>query len=451
MATEVIMPKAGMAMEEGTVVKWLKKEGDRVEVGETIVEITTDKVNMEIEAEVSGVLMKILASEGDVLPILTPIAYIGEVGETINVLKEERKDVQIRPSANIEQDKAEIVGSSYGIDLKKVRATPAARKFAKDHGIDLSFIQGKGPKGRIQKADVSSYNQHKGKATPLAKKIAKAEGIDLSSIKGSGHKGKIVKRDIVDTTTADQQEVTAPLQQELKASQNQGKGTVIPLSSMRKIVGKRMSESFFTAPTFTLNIEVDMSQIKEMRSALKDIIMEETGCKLTYTDIIIMACGKTLKKHPIINSSLIDEGILLHDHVSIALAVGLDEGLLVPVIRNVDKMTLGEIVSASKDLASRAEKMKLQPKEQENSTFTISNLGMYGISHFNPIINQPNSAILGVSAIVDRHVVVNGEAAIRPMMNISMTVDHRVIDGTPGAKFLYDLKVLLENPMRLLV
>ncbi len=436
MAIEVIMPKAGMSMEEGTIVKWFKKEGDNVQTGEVLFEITTDKVNMEVESEVSGILIKIIEKEGEVLPVFTPIAYIGEAGEKVSQHpREEQKFEDMDLSAEKQEEtKHKIERPSYLVESQKTRATPASRKLAQEYDFELKAIKGSGPKGRIQKIDVISYKEQKDKVTPLAKKIAEVESVDLSGIQGSGHNGKVKKEDVLNL-----------------ASREQKSGEIIPLSPMRKVISKRMSDSFFTAPTFTLNIEVNMEKVKEMRSVLKAVIEEETGYKLTITDIIVMACARILLKHPMVNASIVEEGLLLHHHVSIALAVGLDEGLLVPVIKDVDKMTLKEIVAASKILASKAADMKLMPSEQEGSTFTISNLGMYGISHFNPIINQPNSAILGVSAMVDRSVVIDGEIKIKPILNMSMTIDHRVIDGTPGAKFLYDLKQLLENPVKLLI
>lgn len=447
MATEVIMPKAGMSMEEGTMVQWFKKEGDEVQAGEALFEITTDKVNMEVEAEVSGTLIKVIAQEGRVLPVFTPIAYIGEAGEKVSndIKKEQKIETVSPPKEKKEKTTPEIEPPSDTVEPQKIRATPISRKLAREHDLELKTIKGTGPKGRIQKIDVISYKEQKQKenSTPLAKRIAELEGVNLSGVAGSGHNGKVIKKDVLN--------LMAPKESSTQKTEGQRSGKIIPLTPMRQVISKRMTDSFFAAPTFTLNIEVNMEKAIEMRSDLKNIIEEETGYKLTITDIIILACAKTLPKHPMINASIVKEGILLHDHVSIALAVGLDEGLLVPVIKDADKMSLKEIASTSKILSSKAVNMKLMPSEQEGSTFTISNLGMYGISYFNPIINQPNSAILGVSAIIERSVVIEGAIQIKPMMNMSMTIDHRVIDGTPGAKFLYELKQSLENPTKLLI
>ena len=230
---------------------------------------------------------------------------------------------------------------------------------------------------------------------------------------------------------------------------------IIPMSAMRKVIAKRMSESYFLAPTFTLNYEIDMTELKALRAKLIEPIKEKTGLKLTYTDLISMAVIKTLQKpeHKFVNASLTPDvkNIELHDYVNLSMAVGYDEGLLTPVLKNADKMSLTEIVVGLKDLAKRALEMKLKPDEMSGSTFTISNIGMYGVDSFNPIINQPNSAILGVCATVDKPVVRDGQIVIRPMMNLCLTIDHRLVDGLAGAKFMQDLKKLLENPIMMLV
>ena len=436
MATEVIMPKAGMAMEEGTVIKWFKKEGDTIESGEPLLEILTDKVNMEVEAPASGTVIKILVDEGQVVPVITTIAYIGKTGELVPTLvtKIEEDGVLVSQQPG-NADVEDIAHSVHG----KVRATPAARKICRQEGIELFRVPGTGPKNRIQKIDVESYKTKtmvSTKSSPLAQRLAKERGIPVEDISGTGYAGKVMKRDVIRAAVK---------------SLDQIQPNIIPLTQMRKVISERMTQSFYTAPTFTLNTEVDMAKMKVLREELKEDLWKQTGCKLTYTDFIVMAVANGLKEHPYINVSLVNEGILVHQHVNIALAIDVDGGLIVPVLRNVDQMRLKEIVIATKDMAERAKSMSFTPQELSESTFTISNLGMYEISHFNPIINQPNSAILGVGTIADRMVVVNGEPQIRPMMNVSLTIDHRVIDGAPGARFLRYIKQLLENPMLLFV
>ena len=343
------------------------------------------------------------------------------------------------------------------MENEKLRATPAARSLAKRLGIDLFKIQGSGAKGRVHKEDVEVFNYEKRiHISPLAAKIAADYGIDLENVTGSGHNGKIMRDDIM-KLIGKSQETQEPVKKEeakaVKQEQAVGDTEIISMSPMRKVIAKRMSESYFTAPTFTLNYEIDMTEIKALRAKILDTILENTGKKVTITDIISFAVIKTLMKHKYINSSLSEDGsqIIFHNYVSLAIAVGMDDGLLVPVIQNADKMTLSELVVNSKEIVSKALAMKLSPAEQSGSTFTISNLGMYGVQSFNPIINQPNSAILGVSGTVDKPVVVNGEIAIRPIMTLCLTIDHRVVDGLAGAKFMQDLKKLLENPISMLV
>ncbi|WP_308544802.1 dihydrolipoamide acetyltransferase [uncultured Sneathia sp.] len=338
---------------------------------------------------------------------------------------------------------------------EKLRATPAARNMAKKMQVDLSMISGTGAKGRIHKEDVMMFMENeRPRITPLAKKIAEINNIDYTKIKGSGFRSKIMKEDILALMNKEKPAEVKKEKEEVitKSVEN---SNIIPMSAMRKVIAKRMSESYFLAPTFTLNYEIDMTELKALRAKLIEPIKEKTGLKLTYTDLISMAVIKTLQKpeHKFVNASLTPDvkNIELHDYVNLSMAVGYDEGLLTPVLKNADKMSLTEIVVGLKDLAKRALEMKLKPDEMSGSTFTISNIGMYGVDSFNPIINQPNSAILGVCATVDKPVVRDGQIVIRPMMNLCLTIDHRLVDGLAGAKFMQDLKKLLENPIMMLV
>ncbi|WP_416197297.1 MAG: Dihydrolipoamide acetyltransferase [Sporanaerobacter sp.] len=334
------------------------------------------------------------------------------------------------------------------VEKIKVRATPAARRIAREREIDLSRVKGSGPKGRIQQIDVLNYKEDSLKVSPLARRIAEIEGLELETIAGSGFNGKIMKEDVLRALGNEENE-----ENEENVEAKDERIEIVPMTNMRKIIAKRMSESYFSAPTFTLNTEVDMTEVKALRAKVKEMILEETGKKITITDIIMLATAKALIKHPLVNASISEDGenIILHKYVNLAMAVGLESGLLTPVIEDADKKSLTEMVLATKDIVERTMNMKLSPDELQGSTFTVSNLGMYGITHFNPIINQPNSAILGVNTIVDKVVPVNGEINIRPMMILSLTVDHRVIDGVVGAKFLQDLKYLLENPVAMLI
>ncbi|VWL85533.1 dihydrolipoamide acetyltransferase [Oceanivirga miroungae] len=341
---------------------------------------------------------------------------------------------------------------------EKLRATPAARKEADVLNIDLSKVIGTGINNRIHKDDVIEFSHNSFKVTPLAKKMALVNNIDLTKVIGTGVRGKITKDDILKLIEPEVvvKEVEVKKEETIQEEVNKNQfGNIerVKMSSMRKVIAKRMVESYLGAPTFIINYEVDMTELLALRKSLVDPIMEKTGMKLTVTDLISIAVIKTLKKHPYVNSSLVNNGteIELHDYVNLAIAVGFDGGLLTPVIFNSDSLSISEFVEKSKDVTKRALNMKLKANELENSTFTISNLGMFGVSSFGAIINQPNSAILAVSATIEKPVALNGEVVIRPMMNLALTVDHRVVDGLEGAKFMKDLKQLIENPMGMLI
>ena len=356
----------------------------------------------------------------------------------------------------------------------KLRATPAARSLAHRKGVDLNAIAGSGYKGRIHAEDVAEFSYEKaGGITPLAKKIADAFGIDTSTIKGTGFRGKITRSDvaavlgdryypnlegIIDPFTQDKPaapaaapaaasaatpaasaQAPAPAASAIAAAP--GEVEIVPMNMMRRVIAKRMADSYFSAPTYVLNYEVDMYEATK------------TGKKLTVTDIISIAVVRTLMNHPYINASLSADGsqIELHNYVNLAMAVGMDEGLLVPVVHGAEKLGLVDLMLRLKDITERAVGKKLTPQDQEGSTFTISNLGMYGVESFTSIINQPNSAILSIAGTKEMPVVRNGEVVIRPIMKMSLTSDHRVINGLGAAKFMQELKATLEPPLPLLV
>ena len=366
------------------------------------------------------------------------------------------------------------------MENKKLRATPAARTLANRLGVDLFSVIGTGYKSRIHKDDVAGFNyEDKTHISPLAQRIADIHNIDLKGVVGTGFRKKIMKDDVLQlvddpsiksrfmlddygyqmvspspkaTKTAPEKEVTVVAEPDQKWA-TVGESETVPMTQMRKIISKRMSESFFGAPTFIQTWEIDMTELLALRKKLIDPIMDKTGKKVTVTDLISMAVIKTLPKHKYINSSLNKDAteITFHNYVNLGIAVGLDEGLLVPVVKGADKMSLTEFVVAMKDLTERTFSKKLLPDEQAGSTFTISNLGMYGVDEFTAIINQPNSAILSVSSTQQRAVPRDGEIVIRPIMKISLTADHRVVDGLTGAKFMTDLKAAMENPLTLFI
>ena len=460
MAFEIIMPKLGVDMQEGEIIEWKKQEGDVVNEGDILLEIMSDKTNMELEAEDSGVLLKITRQAGETVPVTEVIGYIGAEGEVVadNVASAPAAE----PAPKVEEVatvEAPVVATQAPVvhEGGKVRATPKARKVARELGIDLAQVPGTGAKGRVHADDVENFKGAQPKATPLARKIAADLGIDLASVSGTGFGGKITKEDILAISAPAQvKEAAAAPVVEAKPEKVLPEGVeVIPMSAMRKAISKGMTHSYLTAPTFTLNYDVDMTNLMALRKQVLDPIMNKTGMKVTFTDLIGLAVVRTLMKeeHRYLNASLIDDAqnIELHKFVNLGIAVGLDDGLIVPVVHGADKMSLSEFVVASKDVIKKAQAGKLKAAEMSGSTFSITNLGMFGTKSFNPIINQPNSAILGVSATIQTPVVVDGEVVVRPIMGLCLTIDHRIVDGMNGAKFMVDLKHLIENPMELLI
>ena len=454
------MPKLGVDMQEGEIIEWKKQEGDVVNEGDILLEIMSDKTNMELEAEDSGVLLKITRQAGETVPVTEVIGYIGAEGEVVadNAASAQATEAapQVEEVATVE---APVVAAQAPVvhEGGKVRATPKARKVARELGIDLAQVPGTGAKGRVHADDVENFKGAQPKATPLARKIAADLGIDLASVSGTGFGGKITKEDVLAISTPAQvkEAVAAPVV-EAKPEKVLPEGVeVIPMSAMRKAISKGMTHSYLTAPTFTLNYDVDMTNLMALRKQVLDPIMNKTGMKVTFTDLIGLAVVRTLMKeeHRYLNASLIDDAqnIELHKFVNLGIAVGLDDGLIVPVVHGADKMSLSDFVVASKDVIKKAQAGKLKAAEMSGSTFSITNLGMFGTKSFNPIINQPNSAILGVSATIQTPVVVDGEVVVRPIMGLGLTIDHRIVDGMNGAKFMVDLKHLLENPMELLI
>ena len=460
MAFEIIMPKLGVDMQEGEIIEWKKQEGDVVNEGDILLEIMSDKTNMELEAEDSGVLLKITRQAGETVPVTEVIGYIGAEGEVVadNVASAPAAE----PAPKVEEVatvEAPVVATQAPVvhEGGKVRATPKARKVARELGIDLTQVPGTGAKGRVHADDVENFKGAQPKATPLARKIAADLGIDLASVSGTGFGGKITKEDILAISAPAQvKEAAAAPVVEAKPEKVLPEGVeVIPMSAMRKAISKGMTHSYLTAPTFTLNYDVDMTNLMALRKQVLDPIMNKTGMKVTFTDLIGLAVVRTLMKeeHRYLNASLIDDAqnIELHKFVNLGIAVGLDDGLIVPVVHGADKMSLSDFVVASKDVIKKAQAGKLKAAEMSGSTFSITNLGMFGTKSFNPIINQPNSAILGVSATIQTPVVVDGEVVVRPIMGLCLTIDHRIVDGMNGAKFMVDLKHLIENPMELLI
>lgn len=405
MATEVIMPQLGLTMEEGTIGKWIKQEGDKVNVGDILVEITTDKLSSEIESEVEGVLLKIVAQEGEDIPVKGLIAIIGEEGENV--------DAPQAPKA-AEEPKLEETS-------KVVEATKAA-----------SVTE----TGRV-------------KASPLAKKIAADLGVDLTKIVGSGPNGRIVQKDVLaaEAEPQVQESVVAPATVQVASVpsvQAQSGDIVKPLTNMRKVIAKRMQASKNTAPHVTITTEVNVDKTIALRSKLN---AKNTDVRFSYTDILVKMAATALRNYPKLNSSITEDSIILHDKVNVGVAVALDDGLIVPVVKDADRKGLKAITTDTKDLISKARANTLLPDEMAGATFTISNLGGYDIDGFTPVINLPEAAILGVGRIVKKPIInENNEIVPASMMVLSLSFDHRVVDGAQAAEFLKAIKGYLEDP-----
>ena len=422
MAYELLMPQLGLTMEEGTVSQWIKKEGDAIKVGDVILEITTDKLTNEVISEYEGTLIKIVAQEGEDIPVKGLLAYIGEAGEAVGgapaVAAEAAPAAAPAAAAPAAAAPAPIAANG-----KRIRISPLARKTAAKMGVDYSAIAGTGPSGRIVLKDIlAAAEAQKAAPAPVAAAPAAApEAAPAPAAKPAAPKAGL----------------------ELMEGD-----TVIKLAGMRKVVAERMLASHTEIPNVTQNIKVDVTELMKFRKML----METTGKKYSVNDLILKATAKCLRAHPEMLVSFDGNQIIQRAHVNLGMAVALDNGLIVPVIRDADKMGLDELAAKAKDLATRAKENKLGADEYKGSTFSISNLGMFGIETFTPIINQPDAAILGVCAIQDELALDDeGNVTKKQVMRLSVTLDHRLLDGAVVAKFQMDLRDLLQSPMSILL
>jgi pyruvate dehydrogenase E2 component (dihydrolipoamide acetyltransferase) len=419
----ITMPRLSDTMEEGTVATWLKKVGDTVEEGDILAEIETDKATMEFESFYSGTLLYIGIQEGESSPVDEVLAVIGPEGTDVDaVLKggasnapavaaTEEKKVEKLVETKTEAPAASVSAN----DGQRIFASPLAKKMAKDKGVNLADVKGSGDHGRIVKKDIENYQPSVQGAAPAA-----------------------TSQDVSSNAIAASPIINLPVGQE---GQEEVKN-----SQMRKVIAKRLSESKFSAPHYYLNIEVDMSSAIASRKRINDL----PDTKVSFNDLVVKACAMALKKHPQVNTTWDDTAMIYHQHVHIGVAVAVPDGLMVPVLKFADQMTLTQIGGSVKDLAGKARNKKLTPAEMEGSTFTVSNLGMFGITDFTSIINQPNSAILSVGAIVEKPVVRNGEIVVGNTMKVTLACDHRTVDGATGAQFLLTLRSYLENPVTML-
>lgn len=420
MAEAIIMPKTGMAMTEGVIIEWLKKEGDEIAVGDVIAQIETDKSTMDLESDLSGTLLKLVYEAGTTVPVTVPVAWIGKKGDKIPEVEQvEEKQEEVKIS--VEEAKVE---TKPLIQSGKIASTPAAKRAASEKNIDLASVTPTGKHGEILEKDVLSSAT---RATPLAERIAKDRAIDLGQVSGSGYGGKIFSRDLTQRVA--------------------GEVTKIPLTNIQKITGRRMMESVLSIPMVSEDIKVDMSRLLE----LKEAIFNESGIKASVNDFIIKATALALREHPRMNSTFEEDHLAVQPNIDLGIAVATERGLLVPVLRSADLYPLSELVRQSRDLIVRAREGGLATEELSGSTFTISNVGMYGITSFSPIINPPEAGILGVNTIEKLPRFVDGTLCERSILTLSLTFDHRIVDGAESAQFLQSIVALLENPLRLLV
>lgn len=449
MATNVIMPALEMAQESGRLISWLKQEGETVTKGEPIMEIETDKATVEIEAPDSGILGGVLIKENDEVPVGQTIAWILAPGEEApSVLLDEPKSGRVNTlQATSAEPKPQAAPASVSPEI-----SPVARKMAEEHGIDLMLIEAKGK--RIEKADILAYIDAAQPATPelatvsstvstpskislaspKARRLAKERGINLSTLTGSGPEGAVLAADVplgAEPGTAASPNLETP-------------GTVW------RLMAERMSASWTTVPHFYLLREVDASWLIEWRKRVAPAIEKRIGIKPTFTDLLVKVIGFTLRDHPRVNASWADGNIQWNQEINIGIAAAVDEGLVVPVVHGADGASLSEIATQRADIIDRARLKKLRPADLSGGTFTLTNLGMYNVDAFDAVVNTPQAAILSVGRIVDRVVPVDGQVEIRPMMVLTLSLDHRVVDGARAAQFLDDLVNLIEDPWGLL-
>lgn len=431
MAEIIRMPKMSDTMEEGVIAGWLKKVGDEVKSGDILAEVETDKATMELESYDDGFLLHVGVKDGESVPVDGVIAIIGEKGENIDdILKEVSNEQNNNEAVDAKDEKEEIVDEDNpveeNLEVKEEEEVKNTEDKIEDINIDFS-----NESDRI-------------KASPLAKKLASEKGVDISMVKGSGDGGRIIKEDIENFKHSENiptKEVKLP---EIYSKESYEE---IPVSQMRKTISKRLAESKFSAPHFYLTMEIDMDNCVEGRNKIN----ETSDVKISFNDIIIKAAAVSLRKHPMVNASFLTDKIRVNNHIHIGVAVAVDEGLLVPVIRFADNKSLSHISTEVRNLAGKAKNKELQPSDWEGNTFTISNLGMFGIDEFTAIINPNDACILAVGGIKNTPVVKNGEIVPGNVMKVTLSCDHRIVDGAIGSAFLKTLKELIEDPIKILV
>ena len=430
MAEVINMPRLSDTMEEGTLAKWFKKVGDTVKEGEILAEIETDKATMEFESFYDGVLLHIGIDEGSTAPVDSIIAIIGSKGEDISeIVNNDTPIVKEEPAPVVKEEPAPVV-KEEPVPVVKEEPVPVV----KEEPAPVA-------KEQLKPVSIINISNDRILISPLAKKLADEKGIDISAITGSGDNGRIIKRDIDSFKTSNYSQFSQPrphLTESSYETQN---------STMRKAIAKRLADSKFSAPHYYLNIELEMDNIISFRKQF----IQTQNIKISFNDIIAKAVSLSLAKHPKVNSRWYDDKIIFNEHVHLGVAVAVDDGLIVPVVKFSNSKDLPQINTEIKDFAERAKNKKLSPSEIEGSTFTISNLGMFGIESFTSIINQPNSAILSIGAIVQKPIVKNNEVVVGNTMKLTLACDHRTVDGATGSLFLKTLKEYIENPVSILI
>jgi len=429
MAEVINMPRLSDTMEEGTLAKWFKKVGDSVKEGEILAEIETDKATMEFESFHDGVLLHIGIDEGSTAPVDSIIAVIGSKGEDISSIIKGSNTAKEEPKPEVKEEPKPEVKEESKPEVKE-EPKPEVKEEPKPE-----------VKEEVKSVVVSNESTDRILISPLARKLANEKGIDIKSIKGSGDNGRIIKRDIDSYKSSDYSQFIQP-RPSVTESSNESQN-----STMRKAIAKRLSDSKFSAPHYYLNIECEMDNMISFRNQF----INTQNIKISFNDIIAKAVSLSLARHPKVNSRWYDDKIVFYDHVHLGVAVAVDDGLIVPVVKYANSKDLPEINIEIKDFAVRAKNKKLTPAEIEGSTFTISNLGMFGIESFTSIINQPNSAILSIGAIIEKPIVKNGDIVIGNTMKLTLACDHRTVDGATGSLFLKTLKEYIENPVSILI
>jgi pyruvate dehydrogenase E2 component (dihydrolipoamide acetyltransferase) len=425
MATEIKLPRLGQGMESGTVVRWLKQEGDKVEKGEPLYELDTEKVTQEVEADASGVLLKIAVQEGEV-PVGQTIAVVGEEGEAVP-----EGEPEVEPEAEPEVEEApEQEGSrAPARDEERERGREAAVEAERQPEVE---------------APQPSEGDGRVKASPLARRIARERGIELAQVRGTGPEGRIVAEDVERAVAAPAAAPATAPAAPAAAPTPVAEPEVEQLTSIRKTIARRLTKAW-EAPVFQLVMSADMTRTQELREQLVELTREgET--KPTVSDVLTKVCAAALRRHPQVNAHYADETVTRFPTADVGMAVATDRGLVVPVIRGAERLSLAEIAAVRADLVSRAREAKLKQEDLEGGTFTISNLGMYGIEQFVAVLNPPQVAILAVGVIEEKPVVVDGDLEIKPMMTLTLTCDHRALDGSVASEFLGTVRTLLEEP-----